>query len=303
MLYLLQVGFQPDAGAGIMVFSPPVAQEVTVGVNARLSLLLVLAFLIGGAVYLWLRPADAPPVTTAAPVPAPVPAKPATEPKPPTPSAASEQFLILAASWQPAFCEGAASKPECRQQSRTRFDATNFSLHGLWPTGEYCKVSSKLAELDRDGRWSALPPVDLPIDLQKVLDEVMPGTRSQLERHEWVKHGTCFGTAATRYFTTATQLLAALNASKVRDLFADNIGKTLTRDQIREAFDKSFGRDAGQRVRIACDDDGKRRIISEITIGLWGAPGTNPDLGKLIRAARPTDGGCIGGIVDAVGLQ
>jgi len=267
--------------------------------NARLLSALLLAFLIGGAVYLWLRPADTPPVAPTAPAPT----RPVPKPEPVAPSGASEQFLILAASWQPAFCEGAAGKPECRQQSRSRFDATHFSLHGLWPTGEYCKVSSRLAELDRDGRWSALPPVDLPIDLQRELDEVMPGTRSQLERHEWVKHGTCFGTAATRYYTTATRLLAALNASKVRDLFADNIGKTLTRDQIREAFDDSFGRGAGQRVRIACDDDGKRRIISEITIGLWGAPGDAPHLGKLIRAARPTDGGCIGGIVDAVGLQ
>ena len=109
----------------------------------------------------------------------------------------------------------------------------------------------------------------------------------------------------------AAEALATLDAAEVpcclvnsvRDLFADNIGRTLTRDQIREAFDDSFGRNAGQRVRIACDDDGKRRIISEITIGLWGTPGDAPDFGKLIRAARPTDGGCIGGIVDAVGLQ
>jgi ribonuclease T2 len=267
--------------------------------NPRLLSALLLAFLIGGAVYLWLRPVDAPPVAPTAPAPM----QPAPRAEPPTPSKASEQFLILAASWQPAFCEGAASKPECRQQSRTRFDASNFSLHGLWPTGEYCDVSAKIEQLDRDGRWSALPPVELPAELQKTLDDVMPGTRSQLERHEWIKHGTCYGADETPYFSAATQLLAALNASKVRDLFAANIGKTLTRDQIREAFDDSFGRGAGQRVRIACDDDGKRRIISEITIGLWGAPGDAPNLGKLIRAARPTDGGCIGGIVDAVGLQ
>lgn len=267
--------------------------------NPRFLSALLLAFLIGGAVYLWLRPADAPPVAPTTPAPT----QPVPEQKPATPSNTSEQFLILAASWQPAFCEGAASKPECHQQSRTRFDANHFSLHGLWPTGEYCEVSSQLEGLDRDGRWSALPPVELPADLQRTLDEVMPGTRSQLERHEWIKHGTCYGAGETPYFSTATQLLAALNASKVRDLFADNIGTTLTRDQIREAFDDAFGRDAGQRVRIACDDDGKRRIISEITIGLWGAPGDAPNLGKLIRAARPTDGGCIGGIVDAVGLQ
>lgn len=267
--------------------------------NPRFITALLLASLIGGAVYLWLKPTDPPPVVATAPAPA----EPAPKPEPTTPSRASEQFLILAASWQPAFCEGAAGKPECRQQSRTRFDANHFSLHGLWPTGAYCEVSSQLEQLDRDGRWSALPPVELPTALQKTLDEVMPGTRSQLERHEWIKHGSCFGADEARYYATATQLLAALNASKVRDLFADSIGKTLTRDQIREAFDDAFGRGAGQRVRIACDDDGKRRIISEITIGLWGAPADPPNLGKLIRAARPTDGGCIGGIVDAVGLQ
>jgi ribonuclease T2 len=267
--------------------------------NPRLLSALLLAFLIGGAVYLWLKPADSPPVV----VTPPAPAEPAAEQEHTAPSGASEQFLILAASWQPAFCEGAAGRPECRQQSRARFDADNFSLHGLWPTEEYCEVSSQLEQLDRDGRWSALPPVELPTVLQKTLDEMMPGTRSQLERHEWIKHGTCFGADEARYYATATQLLAALNASKVRDLFAANIGKTLTRDQIREAFDDAFGGGAGQRVRVACDDDGKRRIISEITIGLWGAPAGTPNLGKLIRAARPTDGGCIGGIVDAVGLQ
>lgn len=271
--------------------------------NPRFSLLLIAAFLIGGAVYLWLRPADAPPPVAPTTTTAPAPAEPVPKPKPATSSKASDQFLILAASWQPAFCEGAPGKPECRQQGRNRFDASHFSLHGLWPTGEYCGVSSSVEQLDRDGRWSALPPVELDPPLQKVLDQVMPGTRSQLERHEWIKHGTCFGADQARYYGTATLLLSALNASKVRDLFADNIGKTLTRDQIREAFDDSFGGGAGQRVRIACDDDGKRRIISEITIGMWGTPGDTPNLGKLIRAARPTDGGCVGGIVDPVGLQ
>jgi ribonuclease T2 len=269
--------------------------------NSRLFPLLIAAFLIGGAVYLWLKPAAPPPVAPTAPTPAP--SQTAPKPEAATPSKSSDQFLILAASWQPAFCEGAAGRPECRQQSSTRFDANHFSLHGLWPTGEYCEVSTKLEQLDRDGRWSALPPVELPAALQNTLDEVMPGTRSQLERHEWIKHGTCFGADEASYYSVATQLLATLNASKVRDLFADNIGKTLSRDQIREAFDDAFGRDAGKRVRIACDDDGRRRIISEITIGLWGAPGEAPDLGKLIRAARPTDGGCIGGVVDATGLQ
>ena len=40
---------------------------------------------------------------------------------------------VLAVSWQPAFCEGHADKPECASQTEARFDASNLTLHGLWP--------------------------------------------------------------------------------------------------------------------------------------------------------------------------
>lgn len=266
--------------------------------NPRFLAALLLAFLIGGAVFLWLKPAP-PPIQPSVPAPA----QPVPETSPTAGTKGPDQFLILAASWEPAFCETARGKPECAQLSKARFDASHFALHGLWPTGEYCGVSTNHEQLDRDGRWSALPPVDLDPALRKTLDQVMPGTRSQLERHEWIKHGTCFGSDQSAYYRTSTQLLDALNASKVRDLFAANIGKPLTRDEIRIAFDDAFGTGAGQRIRVSCDDDGERRIISEITIGLWGTPGDAPNLGKLIRAARPTDGGCTGGIVDPAGPQ
>lgn len=264
--------------------------------NARFSLLIVFALLVGGAVYLWLQPSE----PTTAP---PANQRPATEVPAGPISTASEQFLNLAASWQPAFCEGARSKPECTSMGKSRFDASNFSLHGLWPRDEYCGVPSAVEQRDRDGRWQQLPPVSLPTALQATLNEVMPGTRSQLERHEWIKHGTCYGTDEASYYAAATSLLAQLNASRVRDLFADNIGKELTQAQIRSAFDDSFGSGAGQRVRIACDDDGDRRIISELTIGLFGTVNDKTRMSNLLRAARPTDGGCEGGIVDPVGLQ
>lgn len=264
--------------------------------NPRFSLLIVFSLLVGFAVYLWLQPADQ--------VEAPPPAqKPTAEAQAGPISTASRQFLILAASWEPAFCEGARNKPECTSMGKTRFDASHFSLHGLWPRDEYCGVASTIQQLDRDGRWQQLPPVNLPADLQKTLDQVMPGTRSQLERHEWIKHGTCYGTDQASYYAAATALLAQLNASKVRDLFANNIGKELTQAEIRTAFDDSFGSGAGQRVRIACENDGNRRIISEITIGLLGAVNDKTRMSDLIRAARPTEGGCERGIVDPVGLQ
>ena len=267
--------------------------------NARFSLLLVSALLVGAAVYLWLQPAPTPPQ----PGSPPAAEAPARSSVPRTGSAASDQFLILAVSWQPAFCEGARNRPECTTMTRSRFDASHFSLHGLWPRDQYCGVSSSIEQLDRDGRWQQLPPVELPAALRQTLDEVMPGTRSQLERHEWIKHGTCFGSDEAGYYTAATSLLAQLNASRVRDLFAGSVGRHLSEAEIRAAFDEIYGSGIGERVRLACADDGGRRIISELTIGLWGTVTEASRLSDLMRAARPTDGGCPGGIVDPVGLQ
>ena len=63
-------------------------------------------------------------------------------------------------------------------------------------------------------------------------------------------------------------VIGAINASKVRDLFAGAIGRSLTQDEIRAAFDESFGAGAGERVRVSCSRDGNRRLIGELTIGL-----------------------------------
>ncbi|MBO0902122.1 ribonuclease [Jiella sp. MQZ13P-4] len=224
----------------------------------------------------------------------------------PAPGGGRPREFVLAISWQPAFCETHANKAECRSQTATRFDADHFTLHGLWPQPrgrEYCGVSARQRSDDRAGRWEALPEVAVDAETRAALAEVMPGTRSALERHEWLRHGTCSGTSQDAYFDDALALVGAINASKVRDLFGAKIGGSLTQAEIRAAFDESFGAGAGKRVRIACSRDGDRRLIGELTIGLVGEIRPDPDLAALISAARPTDGGCNDGVVDAVGLQ
>ena len=67
-----------------------------------------------------------------------------------TPVAAAEVH-VLAASWQPAFCETRPAKPECLSQTEDRVDATGFSLHGLWPQpvdNVYCGVPPELRAVD-----------------------------------------------------------------------------------------------------------------------------------------------------------
>jgi ribonuclease T2 len=212
----------------------------------------------------------------------------------------------LAVSWQPAFCEAHDRTPECRSQTSGRFDASHFSLHGLWPEpidNAYCDVPAAQVRDDKSGYWEDLPPVILGADIRSALDRVMPGTRSQLERHEWTKHGTCYGTTQEQYFTDAVALMGALNGSGVANLFAANIGRQLSQRQIRSAFDAAFGSGIGQRVSMDCERDGDRFLISELTISLVGPITADADLASLAAAARPTDGGCTIGTVDPAGLQ
>jgi ribonuclease T2 len=215
---------------------------------------------------------------------------------------AAGRFHVLALSWQPAFCESHIRLPECTSQTDGRADTRALSLHGLWPQREYCGVSRAIIDTDKHGDWGDLPAVRLDGKLARLLAAAMPGTRSFLERHEWIKHGTCFGSDPDTYFLTALKLLHAVNTSSAGTTLAAAIGKRLTRDEIRTAFDKAFGHGAGERVRIVCERDGNRRLITEITIGLYGDIASDR-FESLILAARPTHGDCDAGIVDPVDLQ
>ncbi|TGV61924.1 ribonuclease, partial [Mesorhizobium sp. M2D.F.Ca.ET.160.01.1.1] len=110
--------------------------------------------------------------------------------------------------------------------------------HGLWPQPNgnfYCQVPAADKANDNPTHWGDLPPVKLDANTRAELDQVMPGTASKLERHEWIKHGTCYGKDQQKYFSDALNLMREVNASQVRDLFTKNIGKQLTSQQIRDA--------------------------------------------------------------------
>jgi ribonuclease T2 len=232
-----------------------------------------------------------------------LPATPAEQSSPQT--YRSTQY-VLAINWQPAFCETAEHVRECRDQRPNSFEASHFTLHGLWPqprSNEYCGVSEGDIWASRDGRWRDLPPLDLNIALRRDLDEVMPGSQSGLDRHEWVKHGTCYGTDQREYYADSLDLMLALNTSEVVALFAGNIGRRITLTQVRSAFDVSFGPGTGERVSMSCIEDGNRILITELQINLTGEV-TGPDgLSRLMLAAEPTDSECRSGQVDAVGLR
>jgi ribonuclease T2 len=217
------------------------------------------------------------------------------------PEESTSSGYVLAASWQPAFCHIHRTKTECRAQTQQRFDSAHFALHGLWPQPRdnvYCGVSRGQRADDAAGRWSNLPPLELTDETRAALDVVMPGTQSDLQRHEWIKHGTCYSDTAEEYFVESLQLMNQLNASPVRVLFASRIGKRVTADELRAAFDQAFGEGAGDRVEIACNGG----LITELLIHLDGAITETSRFAELIAAAAPVGAGCTAGRIDSAGF-
>lgn len=222
------------------------------------------------------------------------------------PAEHSHSENVLAVSWQPAFCEMQRRKPECMAQSSRRFDATNFTLHGLWPqprSREYCDVDAELVRTDESGRWDQLPRLDLEPVTQDALARAMPGVRSRLDRHEWIRHGSCYSRTADEYFQDSLLLLDELNASAVRALVASRIGRLLTLAQLRSAFDSEFGTGAGERVTMECEPVDGRRLVTGLRLNLSGEVTPQSSLAELLAAAPRARGSCREGIVDPAGLD
>jgi len=180
------------------------------------------------------------------------------------------------------------------------FDASHFTLHGLWPEGvEYCGVTHDLKQHDRDKRWGALPEPLLTHATQQALQRVMPGMQSDLHRHEWIKHGTCDGRGSEAYFATSIALLDQINTSAVREFFVQRIGQRVTLDAIRSAFVQAFGPEARNTVGLACGNG----LIEELRITLRAPIPAGASLSTLFDTTHTAGAaGCTQGRIDAVGF-
>ncbi len=210
-------------------------------------------------------------------------------------------YYAFALSWEPTFCEAMRDKTECRAETPSSWEASHFTLHGLWPQprrNQFCGVDPKLSALDDQHQWDALPEPDLSPQTRAALNIAMPGTMSNLQRHEWIKHGTCYPAGnAEQYFKDEMRLAAAVNASAVQQLFAANVGKQLTVAQIDAKFEEAFGKGTADHVQLECDKQGR---IAGFTMNLRGDIPGGADLKTLLTAGDPAQNKCEGGLVDAV---
>jgi len=177
------------------------------------------------------------------------------------------------------------------------FGATHFVLHGLWPqprNNQYCNVSKREIGKDKNKQWNRLNDLDLNTTVRKELSNLMPGYSSNLHKHEWVKHGTCYGTDANSYYYNAMALLTQVNESALQKFFQLNIGKQVRLKEIRKVVDKAFGKGTGEHVTMNC----KKGLITE----LWFHIGNDgSDLKTLLLKGDTPKSRCHKGRIDPVG--
>jgi len=210
---------------------------------------------------------------------------------------------ILALSWHNAFCETHRSKKECKTGWKRLFSGSkgtdSFTLHGLWPQPKnrvYCGVERRYITADKYGHWNKLPEPELRAETKAALKKVMPGVISNLHRHEWIKHGTCYGTDAQTYFEDAVKLTEEVRHSMLADFFRKNTGKRIMLTRVRELFDKMFGKGAGSHVELRC----KQGMITEIWLHL-GRGGQS--LEAMLKEGRKVHSRCQQGIIDKAGYK
>ena len=212
-------------------------------------------------------------------------------------STKSSKQNLLALSWQNAFCQSHQYKKECKSMTKTDFGASNFVLHGLWPqprNNQYCNVSKKEVGIDKNKQWNRLEDLELNTTVRSELSKLMPGYSSNLHKHEWVKHGTCYGTSANEYYSDEMKLLTQLNESKVQEYFENNIGKTVELKEIRTIFETAFGKGTGEHVTMNC----QKGLITELWLHLGIG---EEDLKGLLLKGQTPKSSCYKGAIDPVG--
>ncbi len=187
--------------------------------------------------------------------------------------AASFDYLLLAASWQPGFCKAHTDKPECAKLAGTHA-ATNLILHGLWPNNYdgnhpfYCGVSQTQINLDNPNTWCQMANYGASSSTLGNLAYNMPGTQSCLDKHEWYKHGSCDGQSADAYWNQAITLVSRLDSSSFNNYLRNNAGNKLSRSQLLSAFSSSFGSGTTAAAALQCTKVNGVSYLTEVWINL-----------------------------------
>ncbi|WP_338847871.1 ribonuclease T2 [Massilia sp. W12] len=220
-----------------------------------------------------------------------------------TATAAEFDYYLLAASWQPGFCKTKPGKPECANLAGS-YAASNLVVHGLWPNNYdgahpfYCGVSKEQIALDKPATWCSMANYGASSSTLSNLAYYMPGIQSCLDKHEWYKHGACDGRSADAYWNQTTQLVSRLGATGFSSFLRSKIGLTVSRSQLLNAFNNSFGPNSSAAMSLQCGRVNGVSYLTEVWINL------NPaTINQFPAAAALLTDGAISGTCPSSGIM
>lgn len=169
---------------------------------------------------------------------------------------------VLAATWQPGFCEHASykgSKPECAGLESGELQISHLTLHGLWPNRQSCGKNYGHC----DG-----PAMKLSADTLAYVRPWMPNFRygTSFGRYQWDKHGICQTQMDDdAYFRRAADLVRQLDVSKAGQYVVANIGGAISRRAFYQKVEDEFGStDAQNNFLLICSG----QYLQEIRVSL-----------------------------------
>ena len=211
---------------------------------------------------------------------------------------------VLAASWQPAFCATSAGqgKAECVSQTADRFDATHFSIHGLWPDDLddrhifpcYCDRGAPVACGGSQARDASIDlPADVLADLTIACRASSPGCictngRSTAPATRTTRPAPMPAPTRRNILPRRWRLLEQLNELAVQVLFEQKLGEVARRAK-RSRRRSTRPSATGQAIESSSGARGlKARMSSGAVDRPEGQHRVRPDLADLIRAAPET---------------
>ena len=192
----------------------------------------------------------------------------------------------FAVSWQPAFCELKSGKKECKIRDPKVYQASNFTLHGLWPNKDACHTNFGFCKGEKQsGDFCQYDPVPISSELKRELSQVMPSVSSGtcLERYEWYKHGLCQTQwNAEEYFAISVRLTKEFNRAAA-GVMANNVGDSVKEAEFFAAIDEAFGPNAHKRLQLKC----QKGDLVDVYIKLPRQITRDSSLRDLIQKAKP----------------
>lgn len=192
----------------------------------------------------------------------------------------------FAVSWQPAFCELKSGKKECKIRDPGVYQASNFTLHGLWPNKDACRTNFGFCTGEKkSGDFCQYDPVPLSQELKGELGRVMPSASAGtcLERYEWYKHGLCQTQwNAEEYFAISVRLTKEFNQA-AGEVMANNVGGTVREADFFAAVDEALGPNAHKRLQLKC----QKGDLVDVYIKLPRQITRDSSLRDLVQNAKP----------------